>query len=343
MTDTNQRINWYKTPVDREEFRKLTKRSDAKGLLHMGGFLLLFALTLYGAFYFFQAQMWIPMIAAAYLHGAFRGFMGMESAVHELSHGTVFKSKGLNAFFYNLFSFLSWNSPVHFKASHRAHHHYTIHKEHDKEVWDLPVGLGILQVLAMLTVDIPKMGKYFIPTFAHALGKTQIDYFSWNPLFEKGSKEEKKMIAWARFMIIGHLLLTALFLYYKLWILAVLVSFGYFIGTFYSKGCGMLQHKGLPSEIPDWRAICYNTNLGPLAGFLYCNMQYHIDHHMFAGVPFYNLPKLNKLIRHDFPEPLKGYWRGLAHVFRIDKKQKSDPEYRYWQTLPEGAAPFRMN
>ena len=31
--------------------------------------------------------------------------------------------------------------------------------------------------------------------------------------------------------------------------------------------------------------------------FFYWNMNYHVEHHMYAAVPYYNLPKLRKAIR----------------------------------------------
>ena len=38
-----QKINWYRTPIDKEVMRGLTERSDARGLLQAGSFLLIFA------------------------------------------------------------------------------------------------------------------------------------------------------------------------------------------------------------------------------------------------------------------------------------------------------------
>ena len=67
--------------------------------------------------------------------------VGMSAAVHELNHGTVFKTKRINEFFYKLFCFLTWNNPVHFRASHALHHQYTVYREVDKEVIQEPVKL----------------------------------------------------------------------------------------------------------------------------------------------------------------------------------------------------------
>jgi fatty acid desaturase len=36
---------------------------------------------------------------------------------------------------------------------------------------------------------------------------------------------------------------------------------------------------------------CY---VNPISAFIYWNMHYHIEHHMFPMVPYYNLPALHK-------------------------------------------------
>lgn len=34
-------ISWYRTPIDRDKLRELATRSDWKGLVHAGGFLII--------------------------------------------------------------------------------------------------------------------------------------------------------------------------------------------------------------------------------------------------------------------------------------------------------------
>ena len=65
--------------------------------------------------------------------------MSMAAAAHELSHGTAFRTRAFNEFFYHLFCFLTWNNPVHFRASHAYHHQLTVYRGRDKEVVQVPV------------------------------------------------------------------------------------------------------------------------------------------------------------------------------------------------------------
>ena len=105
-----KKIDWYRTPIDKDLLKRLTRRSDARGLLQAGGFLLIYLGTAFLSYYFFNRQWWIPMAAVIYINLVFHGFVGMEAAVHELSHGTPFKTQWLNELFYRLFCFLSWNN-----------------------------------------------------------------------------------------------------------------------------------------------------------------------------------------------------------------------------------------
>jgi len=133
-------IDWYRSPVGREALKEFTQKSDLKGWLQAGSFFLIFALTTAAAFYFFRTRQWVAMVVLCYFHSLFQGMVGMSAAVHELSHGTVFVNKRVNEFFYKLFCFLTWNNPVHFRASHMLHHQLTVHRGRDKEVIQVPVG-----------------------------------------------------------------------------------------------------------------------------------------------------------------------------------------------------------
>jgi fatty acid desaturase len=43
--------------------------------------------------------------------------------------------------------------------------------------------------------------------------------------------------------------------------------------------------------------------MNPISRFLYWNMNYHVEHHMFPMVPYHALPKLHETIKHDLPAP----------------------------------------
>jgi fatty acid desaturase len=67
-------------------------------------------------------------------------------------------------------------------------------------------------------------------------------------------------------------------------------------------------------------------------------MNWHAEHHMFAGVPCYNLKKLAAVIAGDMPVPrtLFGSWR---EMLAIEKRRKEDPDYQFDTPLPPTAHP----
>ena len=330
-------IAWYRTPIDKETLRRLTAQSDLRGVAHAGSFLLIYLLTTAAALYFFLQGMWVPMVIAAYIHSVFHGFLGMGAAVHELSHRTAFKTKGLNELFYRLFAFLTWNSHYHFRESHSRHHQVTGFMELDKEIKPEPIALTTPQLAGWFLFDWTNFYRIMRANVAHALGNTDVDFFFWCPLLSKENIKTKNLIRWARTLFAGHLLLIAVFVSFKLWILIYTVSFGYFFASFLVHGCEVQQHAGLGRNVPDWRVIAYTADFGPVMSFLYWNMSYHAEHHMYAAVPCYNLPRLHAALAWDLPKPIRGYWRGLAHVLAVRRRQKADPDYRFMPEFPPTA------
>ena len=336
------RIFWYRSPLPADTLKELTTKSDLKGLAHALTFLLIYLGTVGVALYFFLTQQWVLMVIAAYVHSIFHGFVGMGAAVHELSHGTAFKTKWLNEFFFRLFAFLTWNSYFHFKESHKRHHQYTGYDVLDMEIQREPIPYTIAQVIGWFTFDWVHFKNIMGTNLAHAMGNTDVDFFFWCPLLSKDNIKTKSLIRWARILFIGHGILLALFIYFQLWILIFTVTFGYFFATFLVHGCEIQQHSGLMRNVPDWRVVAYTASFGPIMSFLYWNMNFHAEHHMYSAVPFYNLPKLHRLLEPDLAKPIKGYWRGLFHVLKLKKQQRQDPEFRYLPEFPETAAPPKL-
>ena len=104
-------INWYRSPIEKATLRQLTQKSDLRGWLQAGSFLLLYVALTALAFSLFQMRLWVPMVIVCYLQSVLVSFMSLAAAVHELSHGTPFRSKPVNEFFLYLFSLLTWSNP----------------------------------------------------------------------------------------------------------------------------------------------------------------------------------------------------------------------------------------
>ncbi|MGQ9815790.1 MAG: fatty acid desaturase [Candidatus Roseilinea sp.] len=66
-------------------------------------------------------------------------------------------------------------------------------------------------------------------------------------------------------------------------------------------------------------------------------MNYHIEHHMYAAVPCYNLAKLHEVIRHDLPPSQSAWSRRGKRSAPFLKRQEADPSYQYAPPLPTPA------
>lgn len=347
VMDGPVKINWYRTKVDKAVMSPLMRKSDAKAFAQVIPQLLLFVVTgtlAYLAFLNVHATNWpwaLPvLLLALFVHGTFASFFG-GIAGHELCHKTPFKTPFWNDFFLAIYSFLSWFDPVSYRISHVKHHQVTVYTEHDGEVV-LPQGMnwyGVLFVLKHLTID-PLLPFKILRTWAYAaFGESNKSLFftaDWMDRILPKTKTELRRDHrnWARIVLLGHLALATLFIATGHWFLIVIVTFGCQYCTWLLFLCGVPQHLGLSPNTPDFRLCCRTYTCSWLPAFLCWNMQYHVEHHMFPAVPFYNLPRLRKAIEHDLPPAPHGLlvtWKELLPVMR---KQRRDPAYVFVPVLP---------
>ena len=120
-------------------------------------------------------------------------------------------------------------------------------------------------------------------------------------------------------------------------IVAVLVSGSVFFANGLRYFVGVPMHCGLRSDVPDFRKCVRTITLDPVSQFLYWYMNWHLEHHMYAAVPCYNLEKLHRAVARDMPETrtLIGAWREMRHTW---KRQRKDPGYEYDTPVPAPVA-----
>ena len=91
---------------------------------------------------------------------------------------------------------------------------------------------------------------------------------------------------------------------------------------------------GLQDNVPDFRLCCWTFIPNPFIRFIYWQMNYHTEHHMYAAVPCYNLRKLHEAIKHDLPPSPVGIRSAWEEIIAILRKQKADSAYRFVPALP---------
>ena len=324
-----ENIKWYRSPVSKEELAKLNRRSDLLGFLQSGGFLGLLALTGATAFYSAAAWPWYVTVLLVYLHGSCWHFL--INGFHELIHDSVFKTRALNRCFLWVFSFLGPYNHIGFWASHTEHHKFTLHPPDDLEVV-LPQQYTLKGFLKGAFIDAWRPWNFLKDNFRVSRGKLE---GAWEQhLFDERPRERRHYIYWARFLLAGHLTIVAVACYYQCWMLPVLVTLAPSYGGGIHFLCNSAQHVGLRDNVTDFRLCCRTIYLHPILQFLYWHMNYHTEHHMYAAVPCYHLPKLHRLIRHDMPPCPRGLyqtWKGIAAILR---RQQREPAYQFVAELP---------
>ena len=337
------KITWYRSPIEPALLAELMQRDDLRGWLQTLGHLGYFFLTgmlAYFAFLNIHPTNWywsIPLLLLTFfVHGTMGPFMGL-IAVHELMHRTVFKSKRLNAFFERLYSFISWSAYLWYQGSHPPHHGATCHDAHDGEV---PLAL-----LAQARIERKKNWfrlLVFNPTatwqklklvWRHANGRIQGRWYN-HVLPETDPVVRRQHRNWARILLIGHALFAAIFVVTGHWFLIVVFTFGTFYCGWLGFLCGIPQHFGLNPNVPDFRYNTRTFTCSWLPAFYYWNMQYHLEHHMFPAVPFYNLPKLRAAIAQDLPAATHGLLATWRELFEIRRRIRENPEYRFVPDFP---------
>ena len=68
---------------------------------------------------------------------------------------------------------------------------------------------------------------------------------------------------------------------------------------------------GLAEDVLDHRSNCRTIYMNRVLRFLYMDMNYHLEHHMYPMVPYHALAQLHEEIRNDCPPPYADYFRGV--------------------------------
>ena len=331
-------IDWIRVNISKEDLRRFTKRSDFKGLCHVLGFLLLVAATGGCAYFAFSRGYWILLAVALYTHGIFYSFFG--PALHELSHRTVFAKRGLNTMFAVFFGILYWPYNPHlYRLSHQKFHHpYTLFQGSDGE--DVPNYVELnARFIAGLFINVIHIKSLIhnlwrlisvTPTSTGWRGRGfNLDAWEQFILHRASDKERRQVRRLSVTNLIFHVAFTGVCMYAGLWFLPILITFAPFYGAgFVGFLAGIHQHAAMEANDPDFRISCGDAILDPFSSFLYWRMEYHIEHHMFAAIPCYNLKAFSRFAADQLP-PKE---RALPRIRKLNEicKEKYG-SYKAWR------------
>lgn len=316
--------DWYQTPVPRATMRKLLERRDGPAIRDTLLWFGILALT-GGATALLWGTWWavIPYLIYAVFYGT-----ASDSRWHECGHGTAFRTDWLNSLLYEIASFMVMRESVVWRWSHTRHHSDTIVVGRDPEI-QVPRPPDMkAHVLSLWAIGAYR--GYFTKLLMHSSGRIAEDEKTFIP-----ESEFPRVIRNARVCLALYLAVIAAALVFKSWLPLFLFLLPQFFGTWVMIVHNTCQHAGLAENVLDHRLNCRTVYMNPVSRFIYWNMNYHLEHHMFPLVPYHRLPELHEVIKHDCPPPYPSILAAWREILPALLRQVEDPAYQVKRKLPE--------
>ena len=277
---------WFMPAIDTATLRELQARTNRRA-----GFDVVLWVALLGtAGVLAYISVWSWWSIPAFLaYGALYGGAA-DPRWHECGHGTAFRTRWINDVIYYVASFMLFRGPTVWRWSHYRHHTDTIIVGRDAEiVFQRPTSPA---KAAWMFFHIEGGLKMFWRLVKHAFGKLDGDAKEFVP-----ESEHKKVVWESRVMvaIVAGAVVWSLVAWTPLPILFIggPSIYGAWLMVFF----GITQHAGLQENVLDHRYSTRTVYMNPVFRFLYLNMNYHVEHHIFPSVPYRALPRLHAEIK----------------------------------------------
>ncbi|MCV0425200.1 MAG: fatty acid desaturase family protein [Roseibium sp.] len=321
---------WYRPRIDPKEILKLREKSDAIALrdtlLWLGLMVLSCGIAIWLWPSWWSAPFWL-------VYGVLYG-SASDSRWHECGHKTAFKTAWMNAAVYQIASFMLMRNPVVWRASHVRHHTDTIIVGRDPEI--VAMRPPDLFRIALNLFGIADTRQLLGRMFLHVSGRLHPDEREY---VKEG--DQSKVFLVARIWLLIYLMTITLCFWLGSILPLMVIGLPRLFGAWHHVLTGLLQHLGLAENVTDHRLNTRTVLMNPISRFIYLNMNYHLEHHLFTMVPYYHLPKLHELIKHDVPPPEPSILAAFRRLVPVLVKQLRYEDAVIVPKLPEGATPYR--
>ncbi len=318
---------WYQAPIPRKRMKELMQRSDGPALRDTAIWFAAFIVTGGLGAWFYPSLWCIPFfLAYGVLYGS-----SSDSRWHECGHGTAFRTPWMNDVIYNIACFMIMREPTVWRWSHARHHTDTLIVGRDPEIAVMRPA-KILKII-LVFFAVPQVWAEIKSMIRHSMGVLTADEANFIPESERG-----KVYATARIWLAIHLAVIALSAWLGSIIPLLLVGpLPTMYGAWVHVMTGLTQHAGLPEDVLDHRLNCRTVYMNPVLRFIYWNMNYHVEHHMFPMVPYHRLPELHEEMKPYCPKPYPSVFAAYAEIIPAVLKQVRDPAYAVKRELPANA------
>ena len=321
---------WYHTDVPRKRMKQLMRRRNGPAIRDTAIWLASLLALGFGGYRFWGSWACVPfLLCYGVLYAS-----AADARWHESGHGTAFKTPWLNDALYQLASFMSFKEPTFWRWSHARHHTDTIIVGRDREIMAMRPP-DVLR-LVLNVAGVRDVMDTVVSVCRHALGRVTDEEATFIP-----ATERRRVVREARAWVAIYIGVVATAVALGSWLPLMLVGLPMIYGSWLAHLFGITQHSGLAENVLDHRLNSRTVYMNPVFRFIYWNMNYHVEHHMFPMVPYHALPALHAELIHDMPVPYASLIAAYREILPTLWRQRRDPEYHVERELPRSARPFR--
>lgn len=212
--------------------------------------------------------------------------------MHDATHYRFLKNRMLNDLFSNLFIMYPIFSSIEIYRKNHLAHHQNLNTEEDPD-WVAKLGKRAFTFPKSKLEFFLMLGSYIILYQGMMDSIWFIKRFGGNKKIQV-SKTEGKLIKWAFYLtLFGTITWLGVWKYYLLfWMIPYLTTFFMFqyIRSVAEHFGGLTYDNLLTSTRTVKPNLLERFFISPH------HVGYHLEHHLYPGVPFYNLPKLHRLL-----------------------------------------------
>jgi fatty acid desaturase len=308
--------------LDSATLRRLCVASDAAGALQTASHLTAVGVSGTLLWLTWGGAWAIPLFM---IHGMLLNFL--YAGQHELSHGTVFRTRWLNEGVGRLFGFVLFYPRTFDQVQHMAHHRYTQDWARDGELardrYDLKSYLAWMSGITYWYTRWRRIVRFsagvvtepYLPAYRHA-----------------------ELIRECRWHLLGYAVIAAVSLLERSGAAVILWLAPMCALKFTHQLQNTIEHLGLPHD-NNLLGNTRSTRTNALLRWMAWQMQYHTAHHAFPAVPFHRLHELHRLLFTDrgVEPPTMTYWGFQRAAFRALAGGKTEADYpddRAWLFEP---------
>ena len=318
--------DWYACSIPRARLKELTQRRDGPAVRDT---VIWFAVLILSGSLGFLTWGTGWAIPCFLVYGVIYG-SSSDSRWHESGHRTAFKTVYLNDILYEIASFMVFRESVPWRWSHTRHHSDTIIVGRDPEI-AVPRPPDLLGI-AMRFFSLRSAPREFVKMLKHCLGRLTPAEATYIP-----ETERPKVYRNARIYILTYATTIGASIATASILPLMYIGLPSFYGAWLMVVFGLTQHAGLAEDVLDHRLNCRTVYMNPVFRFLYWEMNYHIEHHMFPMIPYHALGKLHQELKPDMPPPYHGLREAYREILPALFKQAKDPAYYVRRELPPSA------